>query len=71
MQVWRGSAAPVSDAGLSCTASQHRGSVGRTGQGEILFQENKVGWEKSTNSFQGVTLKVGKAAQGHREKVEI
>lgn len=36
----------------------------RKGDGTIIFQENKVGWEQSANSVHGVTLKMAKAAWG-------
>lgn len=36
----------------------------RKGDGTIIFQENKVGWEQSTNSVQGVTLKMAKSCLG-------
>lgn len=63
-------AARVSGAKLSRPTSQHKGRVVKEEDGAIIFQENKVWWESSTSSLQGVTLEMANAALGHREHVQ-
>lgn len=67
--VTQADAACVSDAKLSPSASQHKGSVDKKGDSAIIFQENEIGWERSTNLLQGVTLKMAEAAPGDGEHV--